>query len=115
MRLVLAGRSGQGADRRAWPDHGRAAILREKQRDAARGNGLAEKVALHPAAAQPLQDRRLKLRLDAFHDTIDAEILAQIDDRPDDARRRSAMADLAHEALVDLDLVDLEQKKSCQA
>ena len=64
--------------------------------------------SLHLVAAQLGDGSVVRLRLDAGDDGVDVEVLAEIGERPQDCDAVGALARVAHELLVDLDLIEGE-------
>src|SRR5690606_27538560 len=72
------------------------------------GDRLAEIIALDEVAAERPQKVELRLRLDALRDDREIHRLAQRDERLDEGVGGRIESDLAHEAAVDLELVERE-------
>jgi hypothetical protein len=75
----------------------------------------AEQKALALVAAFGAQAAQFGFGLDAFGGDGDAETLAEADDRADDRLGVGVGAEIAHEGLVDLDLVEREAAQIAQA
>src|SRR5262249_27458757 len=70
--------------------------------------GPSEKVTLDQIAARGGEERELLGRLDALGDDLEAEVMAERDDRAGDQRALAIDVDLVDERAVDLERVDLE-------
>src|SRR5690606_8072511 len=80
----------------------------DQRLDAACRHGLREQEALAEVALQLEQAARLLLAFDPFRNDLDAEAAAEVDHRVDDSLVARVVRHVAHEALIDLDQVDLE-------
>jgi len=78
------------------------------------GPGAAEQEALAFVAALAAQAAQFGLGLDAFGGDRHAEAAAERDDRADDRLRIVIGIEVAHERLVDLDLVERERAQIAQ-
>ena len=78
------------------------------------GPRLAEQEALSLMAALRAQAAQLGFGLDAFGGDRDAEAHAEADDRAHDRLRIAIGAEVAHERLVDLDLVERKAAQIAQ-
>ena len=69
---------------------------------------VAHQEALHLVALFVAQEIEMRLRLDAFGQNRDMQVLAEAQDRAHDRRRLMVGAHLVHEGAVELDLVERE-------
>src|SRR5438309_1302385 len=79
---------------------------RDENGNLGRGDGARVEIALAVVAALGDEARFLPGGFDALRDDLDLEAVAQIDDGPDDRGRVWVMAEVPHEAAVDLQEVD---------
>src|SRR6478752_3359495 len=93
-----------------------AEIAEDQMRYLGHRHRPAEQVALHLVAAQSPDEPSLLFRLDPLDVDLDAEGMAQSDDRADDLGRSSVVVGgSAKEAGVDLDLVEGELPQVAEA
>src|SRR5579859_3048531 len=71
--------------------------------------------SLEDVAAELGEQLPLSLGLDAFGDDREVQALADAHDGGDERPRRRLALDVAHEALVDLDLADRQKRKPAEA
>src|SRR5699024_402963 len=99
-------RSRQRAGKR--PRRSRPSAARELADELAGGQGTIEQVALQVVAAARGEEVALGLGLDALGDHLQAEAVAEGDDGGGDLAVGAVLADVPHEAAVDLQQVDIE-------
>src|SRR4051794_39797983 len=108
--------SARRSPRLTWAELGHLLVhLVEQVKDVARGQRLAEEIALHLGAAFLSQVAELLVGLDALGGRCHAEVLAEPGDGPDDRDGVVLVRHVAHERLIDLDLVEGEAAQVAQA